>query len=194
MSPQLRRWTLIPWRQAPGHDNATHQPSTPQRPHPLHLTNNVKRNGISRQSRYRRLLHQRPRIRTNPHLNPRTGAPTARHDNPSRQLHRQRICQRYHQAKMTESDRLALLLDTQPHKPRSVPHILAARHHQPGRLSNQALFTGAPSVNAMGVPEHIRRVSAMRHCAHSARVCQFPCYQNCETQNLFAKNMPETID
>ena len=25
-------------------------------------------------------------------------------------------------------------------------------------------------------------------------LCQFPCYQDCETRNLFAQNMPETID
>ena len=26
------------------------------------------------------------------------------------------------------------------------------------------------------------------------KICQFPCSQNCETRNLFAQNMPKTID
>ena len=45
-----------------------------------------------------------------------------------------------------------------------------------------------------GIPAHIGRVSAMRHCVHSARVCQFPCSQNCETRNFFAQNITENID
>ena len=37
---------------------ATHHPSAPQWPHPLHLPNHVKRNGFGRQSQYRSRLHQ----------------------------------------------------------------------------------------------------------------------------------------
>ena len=66
---------------------------------------------------------------TDTHLTPQNGAPTARHTSPSRQLRRQELRQRHHEAKTIESDRHALLLDTRPHKPRSVPHLLAARHH-----------------------------------------------------------------
>ena len=110
MSLQPRRQTLIPWRQAPRHDNATHQPSPLKHPHPLHLTNNAKRNGLRRRSRDRRHLHQRLRSRTDTHLTPQTEAPTARHANTSRQLHRRRLYQRHHQAKTIESDQHALFL------------------------------------------------------------------------------------
>ena len=46
---------------------------------------------------------------------------------------------------------------------------------------------------------HIRTISAMRHCAmrhcaHSVRVCQFPCSQKCETRIFFTHNMTKTID
>ena len=33
----------------------------------------------------------------------------------------------------------------------------------------------------------------MRQFTHSARVCQFPCSQNCETRNFFAHNMTELL-
>ena len=42
------------------------------------------------------------------------------------------------------------------------------------------------------VPAHNRTLSALRHCAHSVRVCQFPSSHNCETQIFFSNNMHKT--
>ena len=63
--------------------------------------------------------------------------------------------------------------------------------NRPWLLPQQASFIGPQLVNATNVPTHNRTISAMRRCTHPARVCQFPCSHNCETQICFSQNIPK---
>ena len=56
--------------------------------------------------------------------NPQPATPFQFDNSTARRLHK-----RYHQTGKIESDWHALLLDTQLHKPTSVPHLLVAGHH-----------------------------------------------------------------
>ena len=46
--------------------------------------------------------------------------------------------------------------------------------------------------NVSNLPAHNQTISAICHCTHSARVCQFPCSHNCETRFFFSQNIPRT--